>query len=172
MSEPVNAVNFSHFRRVLTMVRPYRRTFYFTAALAVLLAPLAIARPKLLQTMVDDHVFQGDVPGMTFLAAVIVGVLLVEVVLVLLPQTKECYLVLIGLQMLLKRLLQQLLLALLFKDQLTFSFMILMMMALAHGPIELLLLEQTLLQQQLTFLKLEQRVYKQEEVLQDRELTR
>ncbi|MBK9339033.1 MAG: ABC transporter ATP-binding protein [Lewinellaceae bacterium] len=81
MSEPVNAVNFSLFRRVLTMVRPYRRTFYFTAALAVLLAPLAIARPKLLQTMVDDHVFQGDVPGMTFLAAVIVGVLLVEVVL-------------------------------------------------------------------------------------------
>ncbi len=81
MSEPVNAVSFSLFRRVLAMVKPYRGTFYFTAFLAVLLAPLAIARPKLLQTMVDDHIFHGDISGMTFLAAAIVGVLLVEVFL-------------------------------------------------------------------------------------------
>lgn len=81
MSDTVNSVSFSLFRRVLAMVRPYRVTFYFTGLLAVLLAPLAIARPKLLQTMVDDYVFQGDISGMTILASAIVAVLLVEVVL-------------------------------------------------------------------------------------------
>ena len=63
------------------MVKPYRKTFYFTAGLTVLLAPLAIARPKLLQTMVDDYVFQGDIHGMTILACAIFGVLVLEVVL-------------------------------------------------------------------------------------------
>jgi ATP-binding cassette subfamily B multidrug efflux pump len=81
MSDTVNSVSFSLFRRVLAMVRPYRVTVYFTGLLAVLLAPLAIARPKLLQTMVDDYVFQGDISGMTILASAIVAVLLVEVVL-------------------------------------------------------------------------------------------
>lgn len=80
MSEPIQSISFSLFRRVLSMVKPYKRTFYLTAALTVVLAPLAIARPKLLQTMVDDYVFQGDVRGMTILAAAIAGVLVLEVV--------------------------------------------------------------------------------------------
>lgn len=76
----MNTINFPLFRRVLSMTRPYRVTFIFTACLAVVLAPLAIARPKLLQTMVDDYVFQGDISGMTMLAAIIFGVLVVEVI--------------------------------------------------------------------------------------------
>lgn len=81
MSDSTNTLNFSLFRRVLAMTKPYRLTFYLTATLAVVLAPLAIARPKLLQTMVDDYVFKGDVAGMTTLALAIFGVLLLEVVL-------------------------------------------------------------------------------------------
>ena len=81
MSDSSNTLNFSLFRRVLAMTKPYRATFYLTATLAVVLAPLAIARPKLLQTMVDDYVFVGDVAGMTTLALAIFGVLLLEVVL-------------------------------------------------------------------------------------------
>ncbi len=81
MSESTNTLSFSLFRRVIAMVKPYRVTFMLTAFLTVVLAPLAIARPKLLQVMVDDYVFQGDVHGMTMLALAIVGVLLVEVVL-------------------------------------------------------------------------------------------
>lgn len=73
--------NFTLFRQVMAMVKPYKRTFYFTAALTVVLAPLAILRPKLLQTMVDDYVFKGDVHGMTVLACIIVGVLILEVLL-------------------------------------------------------------------------------------------
>lgn len=71
----------SLFRQVLSMVRPYRFTFMLTAGLTIVLAPLAVLRPKLLQVMVDDHVVPGDVSGMTTLASALLGVLLVEVVL-------------------------------------------------------------------------------------------
>jgi len=74
-------ISFSLFRRVLSMAKPYRRTLYFTAVLTVVLAPLAIARPKLIQVMVDDYMFKGDVQGMTMLAGILFGVLLLEVVL-------------------------------------------------------------------------------------------
>lgn len=73
--------NYSLFRRVMAMVKPYKRIFYFTAALTVVLAPLAVLRPKLVQTMVDDYIFKGDVRGMTILACIILGVLILEVVL-------------------------------------------------------------------------------------------
>lgn len=73
--------NFSLFRQVMAMVKPYKTVFYFTAALTVVLAPLAILRPKLLQTMVDDHIFKGDVHGMTVLACIILGLLILEVML-------------------------------------------------------------------------------------------
>jgi len=79
--DSINTINFSLFRRVLAMTKPYRVTFYLTACLTVVLAPLAIARPKLLQTMVDDYVFQGDLAGMSLLAAIIFGVLVLEVIL-------------------------------------------------------------------------------------------
>ena len=63
------------------MVKPYRSIFYLTAALTVVLAPLAILRPKLLQKMVDDYIVPGHTQGMTLLAMGIAGLLLVEVVL-------------------------------------------------------------------------------------------
>lgn len=63
------------------MVKPYKRTFYFTAGLAVILANLGPLRPLLLQKMVDDHIFKGDVQGMTLIACGIFGLLILEVVL-------------------------------------------------------------------------------------------
>jgi ATP-binding cassette, subfamily B, multidrug efflux pump len=73
--------NYSLFRQVMRMVRPYKRTFYLTAFLTVVLAPLAVLRPKLLQTMVDDYVSVGDLPGMFQLALVIMGLLILESIL-------------------------------------------------------------------------------------------
>ncbi|MCE7925429.1 MAG: ABC transporter ATP-binding protein [Haliscomenobacteraceae bacterium CHB4] len=73
--------NYSLFRRVMAMVKPYKKTFYLTAALTIVLAPLAVLRPKLVETMVDDYIFAGDVKGMTILACIIVGILILEVVL-------------------------------------------------------------------------------------------
>ena len=65
----------------MAMVKPYKRTFYLTATLTVVLAPLAVLRPKLVEAMVDKYIFTGDVKGMTILACIIVGVLILEVVL-------------------------------------------------------------------------------------------
>jgi ATP-binding cassette subfamily B protein len=73
--------NYSLFRRVMAMVKPYKRTFYLTAALTVVLAPLAVLRPKLVETMVDDHISVGDIQGLTFIACVILGILILESVL-------------------------------------------------------------------------------------------
>ncbi|MEI6408971.1 MAG: ABC transporter ATP-binding protein [Bacteroidota bacterium] len=81
MSEPVKKFNFSLLRRVLSMVKPYIGTFYFTAALAAVLAILGPLRPMLLQKMVDDHIFNGDLQGMTFMACAIFGLLVFEVVM-------------------------------------------------------------------------------------------
>lgn len=71
----------SLFRQVFSMVRPYRFTFMLTAGLTIVLAPLAVLRPKLLQVMVDDHIVPGDISGMTVLVSALIGLLLVEVVL-------------------------------------------------------------------------------------------
>jgi ATP-binding cassette, subfamily B, multidrug efflux pump len=73
--------NYSLFRQVMSLMRPYKRVFYLTTALALVLAPLATYRPRLLETMVDEHVAKGDVSGMTILACAIVGLLVLEVIL-------------------------------------------------------------------------------------------
>lgn len=65
----------------MAMVKPYKSIFYLTATLTIVLAPLAILRPKLLQRMVDDYIVPGRPEGMAWLALGIVGLLLLEVVL-------------------------------------------------------------------------------------------
>lgn len=64
--------------RVLALAKPHTRVAAVAIGLAVLLAPLAIARPRLIQKMVDDYVFVGDIDGLTFWAMVIAGLLIVE----------------------------------------------------------------------------------------------
>ena len=73
--------NFSLFRRVLGMVKPYRTIFWFCAALTVVLAPLATSRPKLLQVMVDKYISTGDLNGMVFMVLILFALLVLEVVL-------------------------------------------------------------------------------------------
>ncbi|MDX2134916.1 MAG: ABC transporter ATP-binding protein [Saprospiraceae bacterium] len=81
MSEPAQKFNFSLFRKVMSMVAPYRVTFILTALLTLVLGPLAVLRPRMLQQMVDDYVVAGNIQGMTIMAAAIFGVLLLEVLL-------------------------------------------------------------------------------------------
>ena len=64
--------------RVLALAKPYKLVAAVAVTLAILLAPLAIARPRLVQKMVDDYVFVGDTDGLTFWALVIAGLLIVE----------------------------------------------------------------------------------------------
>lgn len=62
--------------RVLRLALPYRRVLVLAVVLAIVLAPLGVAQPALVQLMIDDYVLVGDVSGLTFWA-MIVGVVLV-----------------------------------------------------------------------------------------------
>ncbi|MEZ5057727.1 MAG: ABC transporter ATP-binding protein [Saprospiraceae bacterium] len=73
-----NKFDFFLLLRVLGLARPYKLIFIFSAVLAVVLAPVAVLRPRLVQTMVDDYIFEGDVEGMTKIALIIFGVLILE----------------------------------------------------------------------------------------------
>jgi len=73
--------NFSLFRQVMRMVKPYIRVFWLTVSLTVILSPLAVLRPKLIEKMVDNHIIPGDVSGLTIMACAILGVLILEVLL-------------------------------------------------------------------------------------------
>lgn len=63
------------------MVKPYQKVFWFTVVLTLILSPLAVLRPKLIERMVDDAIVPGDIAGLTFMTSLILGVLLLEVVL-------------------------------------------------------------------------------------------
>lgn len=65
----------------MAMVKPYKTVFYLTAALTLVLAAMAIMRPKLLQRMVDDYIVPGQIDGMGWIALAIAGLLILEVVL-------------------------------------------------------------------------------------------
>lgn len=71
----------SVFRHLIGLVKPHRGVLLLTASLAVVLALLAVARPRLLQVMIDDYVFRSDISDMAKVAALIAGLLLVEVAL-------------------------------------------------------------------------------------------
>ena len=66
--------------RVLALAKPYKKIAFFAVLLAILLAPLAIARPRIVQKIVDEFVFTGDVDGMTFWTAVVFGLIVLEAI--------------------------------------------------------------------------------------------
>lgn len=82
MSNPSsNKIDFQLLGRVLALARPYRSIFVFTAVLAVVLAPVSTARPWLIQHLVDQYIFTFDIPGLTRMVLVLIGVLILEAVL-------------------------------------------------------------------------------------------
>ena len=70
--------DFYLLKRVLALAVPYKKIAILAVFLAIILAPLAIARPRIVQKIVDDFVMVGDVDGMTFWAAVVFGVIVLE----------------------------------------------------------------------------------------------
>ena len=80
-TQPKKKFNFPLFRRIMTLANPYRLIFASAAFLAIVLAPLSSARPYLIQQMVDEHIFKFDVPGMTRMVIILIGLLILEVIL-------------------------------------------------------------------------------------------
>lgn len=50
--------------RIMRQAKPYPFSFWTSAIIAVLLAPLATLRPYLIQQMVDEHIFFYDIAGL------------------------------------------------------------------------------------------------------------
>ena len=69
------------FGRVLALAKPYKSIFLLAGVLAIVLAPLATVRPYLIKVMVDEHIFNYDIEGMTRIALLICILLVLNVVL-------------------------------------------------------------------------------------------
>ena len=69
------------FKRVFKYIRPYKKVFYLTGSLVILLAILSPLRPKLIQLIIDREVKAGDMEGVLFLTMVLIGILIIEAVL-------------------------------------------------------------------------------------------
>jgi ATP-binding cassette subfamily B protein len=67
--------------RIVRLAIPYRTLFIVTFLLAIVLAPVSIIRPMLINRMVDDYILKSDLTGLQMMAWILVGVLLVESVM-------------------------------------------------------------------------------------------
>ncbi|SFU34341.1 ABC-type multidrug transport system, ATPase and permease component [Pustulibacterium marinum] len=66
-------------KRLVAYTKPYKATYYFVVISAILLAFLAVARPYMLKTAVNDYITDSDEKGLLLICALMLGVLLVEV---------------------------------------------------------------------------------------------
>ena len=66
------------FRRVMGFVQPYKRLFWITFGLTILLSFLGVVRPVLMAKMVDDHAASGEMSGLYMLMSIVVALLVVE----------------------------------------------------------------------------------------------
>ncbi len=64
--------------RVLSLTRPYRLTFIVAALLAIILAPVAVLRPYLIQYTVDHHILDYDFQGLIRMIMVLIAVLMLQ----------------------------------------------------------------------------------------------
>lgn len=74
-----NKIDLQLLMRILRLATPYKKIFFLAASLTVVLAPLAILRPYLVQRMVDDYIFKYDIPGLGKMAILYIIVLLITV---------------------------------------------------------------------------------------------
>lgn len=80
MQQAKNPNNFDTLllKRVIGLAKPYKLIFSLAAILAVVLAPVAILRPYLIQLSVDDYILKFDMDGLMRMILLLVGVLFLE----------------------------------------------------------------------------------------------
>ncbi len=69
------------FGRVFAFTKPYRRIFWVTFVLTILLAALGVVRPLLMGDMIDDHALTGDTRGLLYVTLVVCALLIIETVI-------------------------------------------------------------------------------------------
>jgi ATP-binding cassette, subfamily B, multidrug efflux pump len=72
------AFDFSVLRRVFTFVKPYRKTFYVTVTLTLLIAAISPLRPWLTQVTIDKYVSVSDNEMLLWMTLLMFGILLVQ----------------------------------------------------------------------------------------------
>jgi ATP-binding cassette subfamily B multidrug efflux pump len=73
-----NYADWSLIKRVFRLANPYKGLFAFAAVLSILLAPVAILRPYLVQRTVDDCIINSNGEGLLTMVMLLVGVLLLQ----------------------------------------------------------------------------------------------
>lgn len=79
--EQKKSLDIKLLKRVIALAKPYRSLFMGAGLLAIVLAGLSVLRPKLVQIIVDDYIFKYDIEGMTKIAMLFIGALLLESIL-------------------------------------------------------------------------------------------
>ncbi|TVQ49865.1 MAG: ABC transporter ATP-binding protein [Saprospirales bacterium] len=78
MEQQKKSLDLDIFKRVIALAKPYKLLFFLSLLLAVILAPVSILKPYLINVMVDDYIFEYDLQGMTTMAIILVAVLMSE----------------------------------------------------------------------------------------------
>lgn len=78
MDQQKKNLDFDIFKRVIALARPYKLLFSSSLLLAVVLAPVSILKPYLINVMVDDYIFEYDLKGMVTMTIILVAVLMSE----------------------------------------------------------------------------------------------
>ncbi len=78
---PKKSFDWQLFIRLLKLARPYKLLFYGALLLAIILAPLAMLRPFLINKMVDNYISINDLAGLRGIAMLLFCVLFGEVIL-------------------------------------------------------------------------------------------
>ena len=81
MSEEQNQLDLKVLARIIGLARPYKTIFFIAAVLAIVLAPVGVIRPYLINVMVDDYILEGNYSGMINIAMIFIAVLIVNVIL-------------------------------------------------------------------------------------------
>jgi len=64
--------------RILALAKPYKWVFILAATLSIVLAPVSILRPYLVQLTVDKHILNNDYNGLVVMIAILFCILILE----------------------------------------------------------------------------------------------
>ena len=76
-----NKFDWDVLKRILALAKPYKMLFILVGILAVLIAPISAIRPYLINIIVDDHIFNNDLEGLTRMSLIFMGAVLLAVLL-------------------------------------------------------------------------------------------
>ena len=68
-------------KRIIRLAMPYRGIFFMAATLSIILAPISILRPYLVQRTVDDCIINSNGEGLLFMISLLFGVLVLQGIL-------------------------------------------------------------------------------------------